>query len=186
MRRKATKLVVNVGSMFSGKSSELLRQGLRHTYRKEKVLYIKPETDTRYSDMDVVTHDGKSVPAKVVHPHKYFLNQIPIDVDVVLIDEVQFFSKEVIHVIQALLMSNVTVYCSGLDMTFGGSPFGVTPQLMAMADEVNKLHAVCADCGEDGYISYRISRDKELVKLGSGEEYIPLCRRCYYDKIGDE
>jgi thymidine kinase len=174
------KLVVNVGGMFSGKSSELQRQGKRHILRGHNVLYVKPRMDNRYSEDEIVTHDGRKVKAMNVGTDDYFLNRISVGVDVVLIDEVQFFTETLIDVIEGLLVGGTRVYCSGLDLDFEGKPFGITPLLMAMADEVNKLHAVCDKCGNDAWVTPRLTQNKEKVKLGEKDEYFPLCRPCYY------
>jgi thymidine kinase len=175
------KLIVNVGGMFSGKSTELQRQGTRHILRGHKVTYIKPKLDNRYSEDELVTHDGRKVKAMNVGTDDYFVNRIPVDTDVVLIDEVQFFTETLLEVIDALLVGGTRVYCSGLDLDFEGNPFGITPLLMAKADEVHKLHAVCDKCGNDAWVTPRISQDTEKVKLGEKDDYFPLCRACYYE-----
>ncbi|OMI07682.1 thymidine kinase [Bacillus paralicheniformis] len=176
------KLVVNVGGMFSGKSSELQRQGQRHILRGHKVLFLKPRIDNRYSEDEIVTHDGRRVKAVNVDvAGDDFLDIVSKDVDVVLIDEVQFFEDKLISLIDNLLVNGIRVYCSGLDLDFDGKPFGITPLLMAKADEVKKLHAVCDRCGEDAWVTPRKNDNKETIQLGEKDEYFPLCRKCYYE-----
>jgi thymidine kinase len=176
------KLIVNVGGMFSGKSTELQRQGTRHILRGHSVTYVKPLLDNRYSEDEIVTHDGRKVKAINVDTNGLrILTGIPLDTDVVLIDEVQFFEPRLLDVIDELLKSGIRVYCSGLDLDFEGNPFGITPYLMSKADEVNKLHAVCDECGNDAWVTPRITENKETVKLGEKDEYFPLCRACFYE-----
>lgn len=173
------KLTVNVGGMFSGKSTELLQQGERHLIRKDNVLFIKPRIDSRYSNEEIVTHSGKKVSAMVVDENERFDYLFTNDVDVVLIDEAQFFNEEIIISIKNLLLRGITVYCSGLDMDYTGKPYGYIPQLMAMADNVNKLHAICEDCGDDATFTFRKVSNENRTLLGSNLEYKPLCRTCY-------
>lgn len=179
-----SKLVVNVGGMFSGKSTELLRQGERHMRAGHNVVFIKPKTDNRYSDTEIVTHNGQSVMANIADPAESILKYAEEGTDVVLIDEVQFFTKRIIPSIWCLLDRGISVYCSGLDMDFLGDGFETVNELMAIADEVNKLHAVCKHCGEDAVMSAKknfhdFSQAHERVELGSDDLYIPLCRQCY-------
>ncbi|WP_214796514.1 MULTISPECIES: thymidine kinase [unclassified Exiguobacterium] len=174
------KLVVNSGGMFSGKSTELLRQGQRHLYKKQRVVYLRPESDNRYSDSEIVTHDGRSVPAVTVGDTFLFSESFIDEYDVFLFDEVQFYLHHTMRAIQRILDSGKVVYCSGLDMDYRGIPFENTAMLMAQADEVNKLRAVCSGCGADATFSYRNkSLGTETVLLGSEEAYKPLCRSCY-------
>jgi thymidine kinase len=112
------------------------------------------------------------------------MHHLSIDTEVIGIDESQLFHKEyTLNVVNSLLRMGITVVCSGLDMTYEGKPFGVMPYLMAIADEVNKLHAVCEDCGEDAYISYRINSCTDEVQIGGKDSYIALCRQCYYKRL---
>ena len=175
------KFTLNVGGMFSGKSTELQRQGERHIIAGHKVVFIKPEIDTRYSESEVVTHKGQSVKAVAVPTYgelRSFVN--PAKVEVVLIDEIQFFSPRIINEIWWLLGEGVTVYASGLDMNFLGDGFTTTEKLMAMADTVQKFHAVCEDCGADAVVTARRNPESTaVVELGAKESYIPLCRKCF-------
>ncbi len=177
-------LTVNVGGMFSGKSTELQRQGERHVLAGHKVLFIKPDMDTRYSDCEVVTHKGQKVKAISVPTYADLKNYInTAEVDVVLIDEVQFFSERIIPSIWWLLSKGIKVYASGLDMDFLSDGFPTTEKLMAMADVVQKFHAVCEGCGEDAVITAKRNfhevGSSDVIELGAKETYIPLCRSCY-------
>lgn len=178
-------LTVNVGGMFSGKSTELQRQGKRHIIAGHRVLFIKPDMDTRYSETEVVTHEGQKVKAINIPTHEDFRKYVkPSEVDVVLIDEVQFFSPRILPSIWWLLDNDVKVYASGLDMDFLGDGFPTTEKLMGMADVVQKFHAVCEVCGEDAVITakrdfHEDAFSSDVVELGAKETYIPMCRSCY-------
>lgn len=181
------KLTVNTGSMFSGKSTLLISQGEKHMKAGQRVLYIKPSKDDRYSESEIVTHTGERVPAMnvdgdLVQGLKGVIN--PAEVDVVLIDEVQFFSTRILPSVWWLLAEGVQVYASGLDLDFLGDGFDTTKELMALADKVNKLKAVCEDCGNDSVITAKRNFHVDLystdvVQLGAKETYKPLCRKCY-------
>lgn len=175
------KLVLNVGGMFSGKTTELQRQGERHLLAGHSVLFLKPSLDNRYSEMEIVTHKGDKVRAINVDTDGKLNIPDVITVDVVLIDEVQFFDIKLVETIMFLIEEfNATVYCSGLDMDFLGRAFETTAQLMAKADTVNKFHAVCEGCGNDGVFTAKRSHGSDkVVELGAKETYIPLCRSCY-------
>lgn len=165
--------------MFAGKSTEVQRQGKRYEIARNNVLYIKPSIDVRYSLNELVTHDGQRVEALRVEADQVIvvLKDLVNDYDVFVFDEVQFFNKKVIEMIKALLVLNKTVICGGLDMDFSGEPFPITAHLMAMAEEVTKLHAVCDHCGENAYVSHRLG--KQRAKVVVGNDYKPLCRKCY-------
>lgn len=175
---KISKLEVNTGSMFSGKSRELQRQGERHTIAGHKVAYLTPSMDDRYGEGVVSTHKGTRVPAIPVDINESILNSIPYGTQVVCVDEVQFFKGEIVEDILFLVEGGVTVYVSGLDMDFRGEPFPNTMQLMARADKVHKYQAVCEGCGEDAIHSVRTSDGTEVVELGEKDKYVPLCRKC--------
>ncbi|HLO12792.1 MAG TPA: thymidine kinase [Pseudoneobacillus sp.] len=174
-------LKVIVGGMFAGKSTEVQRQGKRYEIAKKRVLYIKPTLDLRYSKNEIVTHDGQKVNAirveadQVVVTLKDYVN----DYDVFAFDEIQFFYSSVIGMIQTLLLKDKVVICGGLDLDYTGKPFNITAQLLAMADDVTKLHAVCSSCGNDAYISARKTNNKQRIVVGN--EYTPLCRKCFKD-----
>lgn len=174
-----SRLVVNCGSMFSGKSTELMRQGERHMLAGHQVVFIKPMIDDRYSKDEIVTHKGQKVKAINIHDGKELLsNKSILKADVVLIDEVQFIPN-VIESIRYLLLIDKMIYCSGLDMDFKGEPFETVAYLMAIAEEINKFHAVCNDCGEDALFSHKLTDSNERIELGEKNIYIPLCRKCY-------
>lgn len=177
-------LTVNTGSMFSGKSTLLISQGEKHVKAGQRVLYIKPSLDDRYSEDEIVTHDGLKVKAFNVDANRGLKRVIePGDVDVVLIDEAQFFDKRICNSVWWLLSEGKRVYASGLDMNFLGDGFETMKELMAIADKVNKLKAVCESCGDDAVITGKRNFHKEsegsIVELGAKETYIPLCRKCY-------
>lgn len=173
-------LTINTGTMFSGKSTLLIGQGEKHLKASQRVLYLKPSLDNRYSENEIVTHAGEKVRAvnvAVDTPLKEVVN--PNEVDVVLIDEVQFFDKTIVDSVWWLLEKGVQVYASGLDMSFMGEGFETSMHLMAIADKVNKLKAVCEECGNDSVVTGKRVIDTEVVQLGSKETYAPLCRKCY-------
>lgn len=178
-------LVVNTGSMFSGKSTLLISQGEKHLKAGQRVLYIKPKFDDRYSEDEIVTHTGVTVPAMNIETHQQLKGLVnPAEYDVVLIDEVQFFTKRIVNSIWWLLSEGIKVYASGLDMDFLGDGFETTKELMAVADKVNKLKAVCEECGEDAVLTgkralYDDGYSADVVQLGAKETYKPLCRKCY-------
>ena len=173
-------LTINVGGMFSGKTSELLRQGRRHIIANDTVVYIKPNLDNRYSHEEIVSHTGDCTKALTFGIKESILTDDVLGADVVLIDEVQFFDQDIIHDILALVFGGTSVYCSGLDLTFDMHPFMVTAKLMCFADVVNKFKAVCVVCGEDAYISARKDcNNTEVVDIGADDKYIPLCKHCY-------
>lgn len=179
------KLTINTGSMYSGKSSELLRQGERHLLAGHKVVFIKPAIDLRYAKDEIVTHTGDKVEAiRVRGIDRIDLMAQVLEADVVLIDEVQFFDSWLSMQIMELLARGKNVYCSGLDMDFMGEPFSLTADLMARADVVNKFKAVCACCGADATYSGKNARasKRKRIELGAKELYIPLCRDCFNEQ----
>ena len=175
---KKGSIEVICGSMFSGKTEELIRRLKRAQFAKQKVEIFKPKIDTRYHEMDVVSHDANAIMSTPV-PASSNILLLANDVDVVAIDEAQFFDMELVGVCNQLANSGVRVIVAGLDMDFEGKPFGPMPQLMATAEHVTKVHAICMDCGALATYSYRKSADKSLVMLGETESYEPLCRECY-------
>lgn len=178
------KLEINIGSMFSGKTEALIRSIKRYSYAKKKIQVFKPSIDNRYDDVEIVSHSGERIKAIPIDDIRDVMHHLSADTEVVGIDEVQLFHKEyTLNVVNALLKMGIIVVCSGLDMTYDGKPFGVVPYLMAIADEVNKLKAVCSDCGEDAYISHRTNDCTDEVQIGGSDSYIPLCRKCYYKRL---
>lgn len=182
---KKGSIEVICGSMFSGKTEELIRRLKRAQFAKQKVEIFKPKIDTRYHEMDVVSHDANAILSTPV-PSSSNILLLANDVDVVAIDEAQFFDMELVNVCNKLANSGVRVIVAGLDMDFEGKPFGPMPQLMAAAEHVTKVHAICMDCGALATYSYRKSADKSLVMLGETESYEPLCRECYNKSFSND
>lgn len=185
---KTGKLTVVVGSMFSGKSSELQRQGRRKEIAGQLVFYFKPSKDTRYTAEVIETHDGHTVTAYVVQKPEDILEIITEveqhvgDVGTVCIDEVQFFDSVIVPVIENLLRTGVDVVCAGLDLDRFGEPFGSVPELLCKAETVLKVQAVCNNCGLDAYVSSgRFKSDSQTV-IGERDLYEPLCRKCFYER----
>ena len=166
------------GSMFSGKTEELLRRLKRARFARQKVALFKPALDTRYHDTDVVSHDATAMASEVVHTAEPML-LLAGDADVVGIDEAQFFGVELVDVAQALAREGRRVILAGLDQDFMGRPFEPVPQLMAVAEHVTKLHAVCVRCGAPANHSQRIVAGEGRVLVGEAEAYEPRCRRCF-------
>jgi thymidine kinase len=179
-QRKRGWIEVITGSMFSGKTEELIRRLKRAEIARQKVEIFKPSTDTRYSATEVVSHDEKAIRSTPVSNSATIL-LLSSDVDVVGIDEAQFFDQGLIDVCNRLADSGIRVIVAGLDMDFRGLPFGPVPALMACAEDVTKLHAVCMRCGSLAQYSHRLSDTEKLVLLGEKENYEPLCRECFHD-----
>lgn len=170
------------GSMFSGKTEELIRRLKRARIAKLRVEIFKPCVDIRYSEEDVVSHNSSalhSIPVENASQILFYSN----DVDVVGIDEAQFFDDELVNVCRQLADQGVRVIVAGLDMDFMGKPFGPMPELMAVAEDVTKVHAICVRCGGLAHFSHRIVADEKLVVLGETDSYEPLCRKCYNEEI---
>lgn len=173
------------GSMFSGKTEELIRRMKRAQFAHLNVEIFKPAIDVRYSEEDVVSHDHNSIPSTPVDSSQNIL-LLASDVDVVGIDEAQFFDMGIVDVCNELARRGVRVICAGLDMDFKGIPFGPMPALMAIADDVYKTHAICVRCGDLAYVSHRTVNSEKRVLLGETESYEPLCRACYDKAIAAE
>jgi thymidine kinase len=182
-RQKRTGLIeVIAGSMFSGKTEELIRRLNRAKIAKLKVEIFKPAIDTRYSVSEVVSHDENAILSTPVETSGNII-LLAGDVDVVGVDEAQFFDNGLIDVCVSLANQGIRVIVAGLDMDFKGKPFGPIPGLMAVADHVTKVHAICMRCGDVAQFSHRISKAEKLVLLGEKDEYEPLCRSCYLKAI---
>ncbi|MGD1847450.1 MAG: thymidine kinase [Salibacteraceae bacterium] len=166
------------GSMFSGKTEELIRRLKRAKFARQKVEIFKPEIDTRYDEEQVVSHDENAIHSTPV-PASSNILLMANDVRVVGIDEAQFFDLELVNVCNQLASRGIRVIVAGLDMDFTGKPFGPIPGLMAVAEYVTKVHAVCMRCGSLANHSHRISTAEDLVVLGETDAYEPLCRRCF-------
>jgi len=169
---------VIAGSMFSGKTEELIRRLRRAKFARQKVEIFKPVVDTRYSLEEVVSHDENSIPSTPVENSANIL-LLAGNVDVVAIDEAQFFDKGLVDVCQKLADMGIRVIVAGLDMDFKGKPFGPMPELMAIANYVSKVHAICVGCGSVAQFSHRLVSNDKQVLLGEKSEYEPLCRVCY-------
>jgi Thymidine kinase len=176
--RKRGRIEVICGSMFSGKTEELIRRLKRAKFARQRVEIYKPAIDIRYSEEDVVSHDSNSISSTPIESSASIL-LFSSDIDVVAIDEAQFFDNGLVDVCSKLADSGVRVIIAGLDMDYKGVPFGPMPDLCAIADEVTKVHAICVKCGQLAYISHRIVKNDKRVLLGEKDEYEPLCRECY-------
>ena len=183
--KKSGCIEVICGSMFSGKTEELIRRLKRAQFAQQKIATFKPTVDKRYSDLDVVSHDSHSISCTPIKSPARML-QIDEDVQVVGIDEAQFFDDSIIDVCQELANRGVRVIVAGLDTDYLGKPFGPMPGLMAIAEDVQKVHAICVSCGALANHSHRLSRSKKLVVLGEKDTYEPLCRECYQNAIRQE
>ncbi len=172
------RIEVICGSMFSGKTEELIRRLRRAKFARQSVEIFKPAVDVRYSAVDVVSHDDNSIPSTPVESAQNIL-LLASNVQVVGIDEAQFFDNGLIDVCNQLANSGVRVIVAGLDMDYQGNPFGPMPKLMAIADDVLKVHAVCVRCGALAQFSHRLAKTDKLVLLGETDSYEPLCRRCF-------
>ena len=166
------------GSMFSGKTEELIRRLNRAKIAKQKVEIFKPAVDTRYHEEDIVSHNFMSIRSTPIQASQEIL-LLSGDCDVVGIDEVQFFDTEIIEVINKLANTGKRVIVAGLDMDFQGKPFGSMPALMAIAEYITKVHAVCVICGDVANYSYRKTPAKEQVMLGETNSYEARCRKCF-------
>ena len=180
--KKAGSIEVICGSMFSGKTEELIRRLKRAKFAKQNVKIFKPCIDVRYSEDEVVSHDSHSIDSTPISSPEMMLD-IADDVQVVGIDEAQFFDNTIIEVVQALANRGVRVIIAGLDTDFLGKPFGPMPALMAVAEDIQKGHAICVRCGSPANHSHRLSKSDELVVLGETDIYEPLCRHCYNEAV---
>jgi len=179
------RIEVVCGSMFSGKTEELIRRMKRAKFAKQRVEIFKPAIDVRYSVADVVSHDKNVISSTPVDSSSTIL-LLSSELDVVGIDEAQFLDENIVPVCNELANRGVRVIVAGLDMDFQGVPFGPIPALCAIADEVTKVHAICVKCGNLAYVSHRLVQNDKLVLLGEKAEYEPLCRECYQRAIEQE
>jgi thymidine kinase len=176
--KRRGRIEVICGSMFSGKTEELIRRMKRAIFARQKVEIFKPSMDVRYSDEEVVSHEGNSIPSTPVDSSSSIL-LMSGGYDVIGIDEAQFFDDNIVEVCNILANQGVRVIVAGLDLDFRGQPFGPMPRLLAVADEVSKVHAICVHCGALAYVSHRLVDVDKQVLLGEKMEYEPLCRECY-------
>ncbi len=173
------KLKVYTGSMYAGKSTALLNDIEKAKKAGLKVVVIKPSQDNRYSESEVVTHDGVKFPCiSLSDPIELVTLEEVINADMVGFDEVQFFSEDIVKIVKRLAYKKMVV-CAGLDMDYLGEPFIITTNLMGIADDVYKFHGICAKCGMYGYGSYRRVYSQERVLVGGSEAYQCLCRKCF-------
>ena len=166
------------GSMFSGKTEELLRRIKRAKIAKQEVLLFKPQIDNRYSENNVVSHDANQLMSIPISNSMQILEYTE-NCQVAGIDEAQFFDSELPNVCNILANKGIRVIIAGLDMDFTGKPFGVMPELFAIAEYVTKVHAICVRCGHLANHSHRLTSDKNLVLLGEKTEYQAICRNCF-------
>lgn len=176
--KKSGCIEVVCGSMFSGKTEELIRRLRRAQFANQKIEIFKPVVDNRYSDVEVVSHDFHSIKSKPISDPAEMLSIAP-DVEVVGVDEAQFFNDSLVDVCQQLANRGIRVIIAGLDTDYLGNPFGPMPRLMAVAEDVQKVHAICVKCGNLANHSHRLSKSKDLVVLGEKDIYEPLCRECF-------
>lgn len=186
MKNRTGKIEVITGCMFSGKSEELIRRLRRARIAKQKIQVFKPSIDTRYSYIEIVSHNGEKIEAEPVKDVSELAGKIRSDTDVVGIDEAQFFDNSIVDVANSLADEGMRVIIAGLDMDFRGEPFGPMPFLMAIADEVLKLHAICAICGDEATRTQRLINGKPasyndpIVMIGASEKYEARCRKHHY------
>jgi thymidine kinase len=167
------------GSMFSGKTEELIRRLKRATFANLKVEIFKPAIDQRFHDVKIISHDENEIHSTPVATSQQLL-LLAQEVDVIGIDEAQFFDAGLPQVCEDLACRGIRVIVAGLDMDFAAQPFGPMPQLLAKADYITKLHAICVRCGNIAQYSYRKVPAEDQIMLGAKEAYEPRCRRCYY------
>ena len=176
--KRRGRIEVVCGSMFSGKTEELIRRLKRAKFAKQRIEIFKPAIDTRYSEEEVVSHDSNSILSTPIDSSASIL-LLSSGIDVIGIDEAQFFDMGLVDVCNQLANNGVRVIVAGLDMDFRGIPFGPMPGLMAIADDVTKVHAICVQCGDLAMYSHRKVSGERQVLLGETQEYEPLCRHCY-------
>lgn len=166
------------GSMFSGKTEELLRRLKRAEFAKMKTIVFKPKVDSRYNKKNVVSHNKNKIQSIPIEKAKDILEHIDI-AQIIAIDEAQFLNDDLVDVCTKLANKGKRIIIAGLDMDFLGQPFGVIPKLLAIAEKITKVQAICIDCGDNASYSFRKTNEKKLIKLGEQNEYKPLCRYCF-------
>lgn len=173
------------GPMFAGKSEELIRRVRRLGFAKKKFIVFKPTIDNRYSENEVVSHDKRSLKSINISHSSEVSKYINNELDAVIFDEVQFLDNGIIDVIEELADKGIRVICGGLDMDFKGEPFPIIANLLARAEKIDKLTAICVVCGEPATRSQRLingipaSKDDEIISIGGKESYEPRCRKCH-------
>ena len=184
--KKTGSIEVICGSMFSGKTEELIRRMRRAQFANQKIRIYKPSVDVRYSEDKVVSHDFHSIESKPISDSAAMLESLSDGIQVVGVDEAQFFDEKIVEVCSKLADNGIRVIIAGLDMDFLGKPFGPMPALMAIAEDVLRVHAICVRCGAPAAHSQRLSKDSSLVVLGEKDVYEPLCRHCYNEAVGKQ
>ena len=182
--KKSGCIEVVCGSMFSGKTEELIRRLRRAKFARQRVEIYKPAIDKRYSEEEVVSHDSNAIMSTPIDSSAQIL-LLSSDIDVVGIDEAQFFDDGLVDVCNELANRGVRVIVAGLDMDYKGVPFGPIPALCAIADDVQKVHAICVKCGALAYVSHRKVHGDKRVMIGEMQEYEPLCRDCYIKALNN-
>ena len=183
--KKTGCIEVICGSMFSGKTEELIRRLRRAQFANQKIEIFKPAVDKRYSDVEVVSHDFHKIESKPIAKAEEML-KVPADVEVVGVDEAQFFADNLVDICQELANRGIRVIVAGLDTDYLGKPFGPIPALLAVAEDVQKVHAICVKCGNLANHSHRLNKSKKLVVLGEKDIYEPLCRESYNKAMAEE
>ena len=173
------------GSMFSGKTEELIRRVKRARLARQRVLLFKPRIDNRYDDVKVVSHEGLKAEATAVSSSKELYSFVDLAAHVVGIDETQFFDDGIIETVEKLANSGIRVICAGLDQDYRGRPFGPMATLMSIAEYVTKLHAVCTRCGAHACRSQRLAATEGQLFVGGAADYEPRCRRCFVPGVVD-
>ncbi|HDT12622.1 MAG TPA: thymidine kinase [Candidatus Marinimicrobia bacterium] len=176
--RKEGWIEVITGSMFSGKTEELIRRLKRAKFARQKVEIFKPKIEVRYSDKEVVSHDENTILSTPVDSSANIM-LLANNVDVVGIDEAQFFDDGLVEVCNSLANSGIRIIVAGLDMDYRGRPFGPIPKLLSTAEYVTKVHAICVRCGKLAQYTHRTVGDEKLILLGETDVYEPLCRACF-------
>ncbi|MEX0811527.1 MAG: thymidine kinase [Chitinophagales bacterium] len=182
-QRETGWIEVICGSMFSGKTEELIRRLKRAQFAKQRIKIFKPKVDNRYHEEEVVSHDANSIDSFPVECSRDILLQFG-DAEVVGIDEAQFFDEELPDVCNEMANIGIRVIVAGLDMDFKGKPFGPIPNLLAIAEYVTKVHAICVKTGKLANFSHRITASEDLVQLGEKEHYEPLSREAFVKAVG--
>ena len=168
------------GSMFSGKTEELIRRLKRAQYARQRVQVFKPTIDDRYHEASLVTHDAQALEGVAVEDVEALREALEAQVEVIGIDEVQFFDESIVAFCEEMANRGCRVVVAGLDLDWRGTPFGVMPALLSRAEYVTKLHAICMRCGNPAHYSFRLASDGQQVLVGSDEQYEALCRLCYH------
>tara|TARA_Y100000589_G_scaffold189943_1_gene179875 strand:+ start:206 stop:748 length:543 start_codon:yes stop_codon:yes gene_type:complete len=179
MKSHKGKIDIICGSMFSGKTEELIRRLKRLDFAKKKYKLFKPIVDNRYDNNKVVSHNMNSVQATIISKSEDIYKHIKNE-KIVAIDEAQFLDEKLYEVCKKLIQDGIDIILAGLDMDYKGEPFGSMPKLLAISYDVKKMHAVCFNCGETANYTFRINNDKKQVLIGSQENYKALCKNCFF------